>query len=318
MLIRLLFCIITLISFDCCVITHVSGQKLDALAMKRGPSQTSAFVTPSVAIRSRKGRKNDILLRDMGNSSIKMDMEEFLNLSVQDGRVGNSTSENRMCVFNMNQPLQVKDNNLIGITLLPVRSYFFEIAIYPLAVVDQATNILELRSDNLQVPAMGFLPNSTQLVVSLSISSKETLDIVSLQPLQLESWSIVSFDIVGNKATLEILSSISPQFSFKQEIILPQKRSLVTSVSIYGASPSWPAAADAFINGLKVCLPTFPPAATLTEGPSASPTVAPTQAATHPPTTLRSEKPTSLPTPAYTIFVPSPTSVPTSTPTSLL
>ena len=175
----------------------------------------------------------------MGNSSIKMDMEEFLNLSVQDGRVGNSTSENRMCVFNMNQPLQVKDNNLIGITLLPVRSYFLEIAIYPLAVVDQATNILELRSDNLQVPAMGFLPNSTQLVVSLSISSKETLDIVSLQPLQLESWSIVSFDIVGNKATLEILSSISPQFSFKQEIILPQKRSLVTSVSIYGASPSW-------------------------------------------------------------------------------
>ncbi len=277
LLLRAFGSIMTLITLQFCVVAPVHGQNLAATMPQRGP--------PAV--------------------------EDFLRLPR-----ASSLLSDRTCVFNVNQPLQVKDRNLIGITLLPVRSYYLEMAIYPLGVVDQATNIVELLSGDLRVPAIGFLPNSTQLTVSLSITTEEKVDVVSLQPLQPESWSIVSLDVLGNKATLEILSSISPQFSFKQEVALPQQRSLVTSVSIYGASPRGPAAADAFINGLKVCLPLKPSAPT-TEGPSQPPTAVPTLASLRP-TTLRTDKPTSTPTQAYTIFVPSPTSAPTSTPTSLL
>ena len=286
---------------------------------KEGSSEASSppmrRESPSLVVRSRTSTSSEQNIAVRASPA----PEVFLRLPVRAEGPPASVLESdgdRVCVFNVNQPLQVRDNNLVGITLLPVRSYYLEMAVYPLSVVDQATNIVELRSDDLQVPSIGFFPNSTVLDVSLSITPEKTLDLVSLQPLQLESWSIVSLDILGDTATLEVRSSVSPEYSFKQEVTLPQQRTLVTSASIYAASPRGPAAADAFINGLKVCLPLLavapPPSAPPTEGPSPLPTTVPTLVATPMPSALRTESPTSTPTPAYTIFVPSPTSSPTS------
>lgn len=293
-------------------------------------SRAEAISTSSLALSSSEVRQaNEVLRQSLTNTGL---------LQTTTDRSPNGGT----CSFVLDMTVPVQDNNLIGLTQIPSRSYILRFAVYPEGLVAESeTNVIAVRSSGVEVPGISFLKNSTELQVKFGITDQVGFNLHGPSPLPIGSWSLVKILIRGRDLSVEVQSSVSPVLSYDQSIELPARRKLTTSAAIY-ASTGLPAA-NAFIGDISLCAPAAPstlspsaapsPAPTATESPTetptTSPTVTPTISPTLEPTPLPSaaptfapspaptatesptETPTSNPTPAYTIFVPSPTSTPT-------
>ena len=243
----------------------------------------------------------------------------------------------------MNGPaFAVSDGANVGISAIPVRDYFLRFRIAPRSIIkERETSLLEISGTSLQIgtsriPAIGFMKNSTRIIVSFYTDERTGLQFAATETLPLNVWTEVSVYLSGNKLTLVCLNSKRP---FANRITLGFSRNVVNSAFIYAGSNSIPAA-SALIQNIKVCSnneldvprpPTAAPTMLRTRAPTVEPTVEPTVAPTLQPTVQPTLLPTVEPTPTptasptadatvvlteiTTIYVPAPTSTPTSSPT---
>jgi hypothetical protein len=216
------------------------------------------------------------------------------------------------CPFALDGAFPLKDNNLIGLSLIQTRNYVISFFLYPSGIVTASeTNVLDFRYAGMGVPRINFIANSTRLTMTIGVSQATSVEVSGLQDLPLGSWSKITASLDGTTASLSVESSVSSNLSYQNVVALPSARGVVTAVAIYGsAASSEVPASNAFVSDLKICRPAVP--VKLTTPPSFRPTATPSARPSTAEPTMSAE-PTSSPTAAYTIFVPSPTSFPTTT-----